>query len=163
MLRASAVIEFRRFVELLAPDTLEALVCLPIDVSIGSARLPQSMDARDMPRVTGGAHELVVRDIEEFARCSNLSAFELTNSPTGSPAASAGPHVLQTIVIGSALEPDVTSQKMVVACVGVSLDQLQRESDMGRRVDVGNRGRDVDDPTCSSAFPFEGSYAREAE
>jgi hypothetical protein len=72
-------------------------------------------------------------------------------------------HVLQTIVIGSALEPDVTSQKMVVACVGVSLDQLQRESDMGRRVDVGNRGRDVDDPTCSSAFPFEGSYAREAE
>ena len=52
-------------------------------------------------------------------------------------------HVLERVVVGPGLEPDLFAGAPVIPGEDVGLHEFEREAQMRARVDVGNRGGDV--------------------
>ncbi len=74
-------------------------------------------------------------------RCSrspaNALALRLTSSLVLTPSAFRGEHVLERVVVGAALEPDLVADAAVMPGEHIGLDDLEPVSQLGARVHVG--------------------------
>lgn len=161
MFRAAPVIEFGRLVKLLATDAIEALICLAIEVAITSACPPQGVDAGDMPQIAGGADEFLVGDIEQSTKALEPVGIGIDEVLHRQPRGFRRPDVLQAVVVGPALEPDVVAEKAEMAGIGIGLDEFEGEADMWRGVHIGDRGGDVD--LVHRRFLSKGCLPRETD
>jgi hypothetical protein len=142
--RAAPVIEFRRLVELLATDAIEALIGLAIEVAIFSACPPQGVDAGNMPRIARRADEFLVGYIEQAAKALEPVGVGIDEVPHLQSRGFRRPDILQAVIVGSALEAHVMAEKPEMAGIGIGLDELESEAHMRRGIHIGDGGGDVD-------------------
>jgi len=143
VLRAPSVVQIREFVKLLAADAIKALIALSIEVAIPGARVPQRMNASNMSRIRGCTNECIVRNLElpaELFEAVGILSHEVGHRTS---CCFRGANVFQTVVIRTALKPDVFAQKSRMAGVGIGLHKFERKTNMWRGIDVWNRGGDV--------------------
>lgn len=121
-------------VELLAADAVEALV-VPA-VQVGGAGPPEPFDAGPVPGVGAGTDEVIKGERERSRQPGELGGVAVDEIPYGDPLGLGGPHVLERVVVGARLKPDLVTEQAVVPGEYVCLDELQGEAQVGARVDV---------------------------
>ncbi len=135
--------ELRRGEKRLAAGAVEPLVVALIEISAGNTRAPQALDARAVARVTARADEVVVGELERFAKCGKALCLRIHELRDRHARSGGRLDVLQRVLIRSAQQSDVLAAQPPVARQHVCLYALERKPEMRVSVDVRDRGRDV--------------------
>ncbi len=138
--RAAAAWQVGGPVELLAADAVPPLVVPQVEVPAGRAGTPEPLHAGPVPRVAAGADEVVERQGKRLAQRGERGGVAVDQRRGRDPFRRGGQHVLERVVVGAGLQPDLVAGPAVVPGQHVALDQFQREAEVGGRVDVGDRG-----------------------
>ncbi len=137
--------------ERLTPDAVRALVFLLVQVAPLGARPPQALDTGSVARIAARADHVVELDRERAEQIDELvavGAHEVGDRHAGRLGRS---DVLQRVVVGAGEGADLVAASSPGARERVDLHELERMSDVGRAVDVRDRGGEVD------AAPVDGS------
>jgi len=93
--------------------------------------------------IAAGADEIVDRQVQRFRQACERGGVGVDELLHINPGGLRGEHVLERVVVGPGLEPDLLAGAPVVAGEHVGLHELQREAQVWARVDVRDRGGDV--------------------
>ena len=143
MLGAAPVVQLRLGVELLAPDAVQARVVPAVQVAARGAGPPQPLDPSRVPGVAAGADQVVYGQVQRLRQAGErgrVGVHELLHRDTRRFRRE---HVLERVVVGPGLEPDLLASAPAVPGEDVGLHEFEREAQMRARVDVRDRGGDV--------------------
>ena len=144
VLGAQAVVELGGRVELLAAGTVPPLVVPQVEVATVRALPPQALHPGPVPGIGAGRDEVVERQRQRPAQPAEpgrIVADELTHPH---PGRTGGGDVLQRVIVGAGEEPHRLAAQPPVPGQHVGLHQFQRMPEVRLRVDVRDRGRDVE-------------------
>jgi hypothetical protein len=79
-----------------------------------------------------------------LAKTGELAGVAIHQLPSGDAFGLGGEHVLERVVVGAALEPDLVANAAMMPREHVGLDELESVPDVGARVHVRNRGAEID-------------------
>src|SRR5258708_24296493 len=144
VVRALAIGQLVLRVELLAADAVQTFVSSAVQVAAGLAGPPQPLDAGPVPRVAAGANEVVEAERQVLAQPGESAGVAVDQLPGADSFGVAGEDVLQRVVVGAALQPDLVADTAMVPGEHVRLDELERVPDVGLGVDVRDRGAEID-------------------
>src|SRR5260370_4141039 len=114
MLRTQAIPQLGRLVELLAADAVEALVVVQVQSTAGRAGLPEALHPGQVAQIAAGADEVVERQRERLAQRGERGGVAVDELAGADPLRPRGEHVLQRVVVGAGLEPNlITGQAMM--------------------------------------------------
>ncbi len=139
VLRASAVDGVAFEVEVLATGTIPAAIFSGENV-VRSQASQECVDGAAMRRIRGTL-EVIDGNVERLGQPQKAGRVLVDELLHGDPACVRREDVLERVLVGAGLEPNVAPDEPIVSGDDVSLDQLEREADVRRRVDVRNRGR----------------------
>ena len=143
VLRAAARGELVGREELLAARTEVPRVAAAVEVAGARARAPDPLDRGAMARVRARAHEVVDLELERLGQPPVLVRARRDPGLRRRPVGLRSGHVLQRVLVGAGDQSDRVAPRASMAREGVGEDQLEGESDVWGRVDVGQGGRDV--------------------
>ncbi len=141
--RAAASTEFSFAIKLLAAHAVEATIGALVDVAALSAGVPELAHAVQMAGVIAGANEIIIREIQQFAEPAKVRGVAVHQRLRWNALALGCPHVLQAVLVRSSQEPHLVSCEPVIACQGVSQNELQGMAEMRPAVDIGKGGSDI--------------------
>jgi hypothetical protein len=101
------------------------------------------MNAGNMSWIRGCANECIVRDVKAPAQLFEAVCILADKVGHGTSRCFRGANVFQTVVIRTALKPDVSAEKSRMAGISIGLHELKRKTHMRCGVDVRDRGGDV--------------------
>jgi len=143
VLRTAPGCQFRRRVELLAADAVQALVVPAVQVAARGAGTPEALDSGSVPRVAAGADEVVDAEAERLGQAEEGGGVGVDELLHSDSRRLRGKHVLERVVVGPRLEPDLLVEVPAVPGEHVGLHELEREAQVRARVDVRDRRGDV--------------------
>jgi len=144
MVRAQAVHELGRPVELLAANAVLTLVPLQVEVTARGAGLPEPFDPGPVTRIAAGADEIIERQRQRLAQRGERGRVAVDQGSRANAFRLGGQHVLERVVVGAGLEAHLVAGQAMVPGQHVGLDELERVPEVGPAVDVRDRGAEVD-------------------
>jgi hypothetical protein len=135
--------QFGGGVELLTTGAVQPLVLLAVQIPGRGARLPAPLDARAVPCVPTGPDDVVDGERQGGAQREERLRVAVDELPYALARRLCREHVLQRVVVGAGLEPDVVPVLAPEAGQHIGLHDLERETDMRAGVHVRDGGGDV--------------------
>jgi hypothetical protein len=99
-----------------------------VQVATGGAGPPQALDSRPVPRVAARADQVIDRQAQRLRQARERGSTRVDELLHANPGGFRGEHVLERVLVGPGLEPDLLAGAPAVTGEHVGLHELQREA-----------------------------------
>src|SRR5215470_10476387 len=124
MLRASAVVQLIRLVELLAAGAVEAVISALVDVAALYTGRPKALGPRPVTCIGAGSDEVVEGQLKAFPERPEPGRVTFHQRRDWNARQLSGVDVLETVLVGTSQEPNIIARQPIEARQGVGLHHL---------------------------------------